>query len=69
MEHLKCPRIESSWRLCDDEASYCIDGVVYCRRHAWFIMENTRQPEWKGKTKGLLEEEWKRKEGELNGNN
>jgi len=46
MEHLKCPRIESSWSLCDDEASYCIDGVVYCRRHAWFIMENTRQPEW-----------------------
>ena len=48
MEHLKCPQIESATYLCDDEASYYIHGIIYCNRHARRMMENTRQPEWKG---------------------
>lgn len=39
MEHLKCPRIESSEYLCDREASYYIDGIVYCVHHARRVME------------------------------
>ena len=62
MEHLKCPRIESSEYLCDREASYCVDGVVYCERHARRIMEKTRQPYMK-------KADLKRMEGASNGNN
>ena len=40
MEHqLKCPQIESANFLCDREASYQIDGVIYCEIHARRIMK------------------------------
>ena len=40
MEHqLKCPSIESSKFLCDREAFYQIDGIVYCQIHARRIMK------------------------------
>ena len=49
MEDLKCPRIETSKYLCDREARYYIDGIVYCVHHARRVMEETRQPYWKKK--------------------
>ena len=36
---LKCPHIESERFTCDREASYSIDGVVYCSIHARRLME------------------------------
>ena len=36
---LKCPQIESARFTCDREASYQIDGVVYCQIHARHLME------------------------------
>ena len=35
----KCPYIESAEFTCDREASYQIDGVVYCQIHARRLME------------------------------
>jgi hypothetical protein len=35
----KCPQIESANYLCDREANYQIDGVVYCQIHAKRLME------------------------------
>jgi len=35
---MKCPSIESSEFLCDREAFYQIDGIVYCQIHARRIM-------------------------------
>jgi len=36
---LKCPQIESARFTCDREASYQVEGVVYCRIHARRLME------------------------------
>ena len=40
MEQLKCPQIESRMYLCDREADYQIDGVVYCQIHARRLMQD-----------------------------
>ncbi len=37
---LKCPEIESESYLCDDPASYQINGVIVCHRHARRRMES-----------------------------
>ena len=37
---LKCPEIESESYLCDDPASYQINGVIVCNRHARRLMES-----------------------------
>ena len=38
MAQLKCPHIESTQFLCDREATYQIDNVVYCCIHARRLM-------------------------------
>ena len=57
---LKCPEIESESYLCDDPASYQINGVIVCNRHARRRMESSwdadfrlKQSQW---DKGISKE-------------
>jgi len=38
MSQLKCPYLESTRYLCDREAAYAIDAVVWCHIHARQLM-------------------------------
>ena len=40
--NLRCPEIESTKFLCDREASYQIDGTVYCQIHAQRLLSEKK---------------------------
>ena len=42
MNNLRCPHRESTKFLCDREASYQIDGTVYCQIHAQRLLSEKK---------------------------
>ena len=46
---LRCPHRESTKFLCDREASYQVDGTVYCQIHAQRLLSEKTTEEGEGK--------------------